>query len=66
LPGGLVSVIGAGLALLFLARGVAGYHPAWRRIHPVEPFAGLDRSLYSPLCLFIGAGFALLVAESLA
>jgi hypothetical protein len=61
LPGGLVSGVGAALALVFLARGGAGYHPAWRRAHPVEPFARLDRSLYSPLCLVIGAGFALLV-----
>ena len=28
---------------------------------PEEPFATLDRRNYSPLCLFIGAGFFILV-----
>jgi hypothetical protein len=64
LPDGLVTGLGAALGLLFLARGGAGYAPQWRRAHPVEPFARLDRSLYSPLCLLIGAGFAILLLGS--
>jgi uncharacterized membrane protein YuzA (DUF378 family) len=54
------------LALVFLARGGAGYLPAWRRAHSLDPFARLDRSLYSPLCLLVGAGFLYLVFRSLA
>lgn len=55
------TIIGALLAALFLARGIAGYTPGWRARHPVEPFASLDRRNYSPLCLWIGAGFLILV-----
>ena len=50
------------------ALGLGGVTKVYRRdagnlgpAHPVEPFAKLDRSLYSPLCLVVGAGFALLV-----
>ena len=55
------TIIGAVLALIFLGRGVAGYTPQWRASHAAEPFAALDRKFYSPLCLWIGVGFALLV-----
>ena len=48
------------LAILFAARGVAGYTARWRAYFPVEPFATLDRRNYSPLFLAIGAGFAIL------
>ena len=44
------------ITLIFLARGVAGYTSAWRRLTPAQPFARLDRLYYSPLCLLIGAG----------
>jgi uncharacterized membrane protein len=43
---------------VFLARGVAAYVPAWRRLTPQEPFARLDRTLYGPLCLLLAAGLA--------
>jgi hypothetical protein len=55
------TVLGALLAILFLGRGVLGYTSAWRRRYPAEPFATLDRRNYSPLCLWIGAGFLILV-----
>jgi hypothetical protein len=55
------TVLGVLLAAIFLARGVAGYTPQWRARFPVEPFATLDRKNYSPLCLWIGAGFLILV-----
>jgi hypothetical protein len=55
------TVLGAVLAVVFLARGVAGYTPGWRASHPVEPFATLDRRNYSPLCLWLGTGFLILV-----
>jgi hypothetical protein len=54
----------SGMALLiglgFLARGVAGYTPWWRRLTPEQPFARLDTRFYSPLCLALGAGFVAL------
>ncbi len=59
--GAWLASIGIGLAGLFIARGVAGYHPRWRQTFPAEPFATLDRKTYSPLALFLGLGFAVLV-----
>lgn len=59
--GGLpLTLAGGALALLFAARGIAGYTSAWRARFPVEPFATLDRKNYSPLFLAIGLGFAIL------
>jgi hypothetical protein len=51
---------GLAAALLFLVRGFGGYHPAWRRWHPLEPFATNDRRFYSPLCLAIGFAYLIL------
>jgi hypothetical protein len=60
--GGVVRTsLGALLAMGFIARGVLGYTAGWRARFPVEPFATLDRKNYSPLCLWIGAGFLILV-----
>jgi len=59
-PDALLIVGGIGLTLVFGMRGVAGYIPAWRTMTPEEPFATFDRKLYSPLCLGLGVGFALL------
>lgn len=56
-----MSAAGALLALIFLARGIAGYQPAWRRLRPAEPYSRYDRRYYSPLSLAIGLGFAALV-----
>lgn len=53
--------IGALFALIFIARGVAAYTPAWRSRFPTEPFATLDRRNYAPLCFWIGVGFVTLV-----
>ena len=52
-----------GLAIMavFLLRGLAGYLPAWRRLHPREPFASYDGRYYSPLCLLIATGYAALL-----
>ncbi|MDO8359184.1 MAG: DUF3995 domain-containing protein [Devosia sp.] len=60
-----LTVIGGLLALVFVGRGVLGYTPQWRARFPVEPFATLDRRNYSPLSLWIGAGFAILVVMRL-
>jgi hypothetical protein len=55
--GWLSELEGAGIAAVFIGRGIAGYVPAWRRMHSAEPFVTLDRRVYSPLCLVLGAGF---------
>jgi hypothetical protein len=54
---------GIAIMAVFLLRGVAGYLPAWRRLHPREPFASYDRRYYSPLCLLIAAGYAALLLQ---
>lgn len=55
---------GVAIMLVFLLRGLAGFLPAWRRLHPREPFASHDRRYYSPLCLAVAAGYALLLQGS--
>ena len=60
--GGLwLTLIGVGLGIVFASRGILGYTLGWRQRFPVEPFATLDRRNYSPLCLWVGAGFFILV-----
>ena len=56
---------GAGCMAVFLARGIAGYLPFWRRLHPEQPFADLDRRFYSPFCLALGIGFGVLLLEGI-
>jgi hypothetical protein len=65
LPPWLVLLAGAAAALVFAGRGIAGYVPAWRARHPREPFASLDRHYYSPLCLMLAAGLAVLLANAM-
>jgi hypothetical protein len=48
------------IGLVFLARGIAGFTPWWRRLASEQPFASWDVRYYSPLCLMIGAGFIVL------
>jgi hypothetical protein len=55
------TILGAILAMVFIARGVLGYTAGWRSRFPTEPFASLDRMNYSPLCFWIGAGYLILV-----
>jgi hypothetical protein len=63
-PRWLTLLAGAGIAAVFLGRGVAGYTSAWRRRFAEEPFATYDRLYYSPLCLVLGAGYlAILIAS---
>ena len=38
-PSWLTLLAGAGIAAVFVGRGIAGYVPAWRRLHSAEPFA---------------------------
>jgi hypothetical protein len=65
LPAALVSLVAVAAALVFLGRGIAGFTPAWRRLTPEQPFATLDVRYYSPLCLAIGAGMAILALQGL-
>ena len=63
LPGALFVLGAIGAALVFLARGIAGFTPAWRRLTPEQPFARLDVRYYSPLCLLIGLALLLLALK---
>jgi hypothetical protein len=56
-PRWLTLLAGAGIAAVFIGRGIAGYTQAWRRRFSEQPFASLDRVIYSPLCLVLGAGY---------
>jgi len=49
------------LTAIFLLRGASGMLPLFDRFSPEEPFRTLNRKFYSPLCLLIGLGFALLI-----
>lgn len=59
----LIRLGGLAIMAVFLLRGLAGCLPAWRRLHPREPFASYDRRYYSPLCLLIAAGYAVLLLQ---
>jgi hypothetical protein len=65
LPSWLVLLAGAGAALVFAGRGIAGYVPTWRARHPRQPFASLDRHYYSPLCLMLAAGLVVLLTNGM-
>ena len=52
------------VALAFLGRGLLGFTPGWRRRTPEMPFARLDVRYYSPLCLVIGVGIAILALSA--
>nr|WP_314258485.1 DUF3995 domain-containing protein [uncultured Devosia sp.] len=58
--GPLLSIAGWACALVFLARGIAGYTPWWARQFPEPNFRLNDARVYSPICLFLGAGFVAL------
>ena len=47
-PRWLTLLAGAGIAAVFVGRGVAGYTSAWRRRFSEEPFATLDRRALFP------------------
>ena len=55
-----LTAIGLGLGLLFLVRGVVGYTPWWAARTPEPNFRLNDSRVYSPVCLFLGAGFVAL------
>jgi uncharacterized membrane protein HdeD (DUF308 family) len=59
--GWLLTLIGMVLGVVFLARGIIGFTPGWRKKTPEEPFRTNDRRVYSPLCVLLGIGFLALV-----
>lgn len=61
----LLALAGLAAGAVFLARGVAGFTPAWRRLAPELPFARNDVRYFSPLCLLLGTGFLFLVFRGL-
>ena len=58
--GPLLSLAGWAFGLVFLARGILGYTPWWAAQTPEPIFRFNDIRVYSPLCLFLGAGFVAL------
>ena len=48
-------------AVVFLTRGVLGFTQFWAGITPEYPFRDLDRKYYSPLCIVIGVGIAVIL-----
>lgn len=62
IPLWIFQILGAGFALVLLARGIVGFTPFWASLTPEEPFRTLNRLYYSPLCLGLGASvLALLI-----
>jgi len=60
-PQGLVWLGMLVLTVIFLGRGIAGYLPIFRNSFSQQPFARLDRRYFSPLCLALGVGYAVLL-----
>ncbi len=60
----LVRLAAGGLAVIFIGRGLVGWalDCGLLRVSVTEPFRTLDLWLYSPLCLLLGLGFAILAA----
>lgn len=56
-----LNALGVLAGLVFLARGLAGYTAWFAKRTPEEPFRSLDRKIYSPLCIMLGAAFVVLV-----
>lgn len=56
-----LNLVGFALAAVFLARGIVGYTAWWAELTPEPNFRLNDRRVFSPLCLFLGAGFLALI-----
>jgi len=68
IPLWLFKLVGMGMALVFLSRGIVGFLPFWAEMTPEEPFRTFDKRYYSPLCLALGLAVGTLVfrAKSIA
>lgn len=65
MPAWLAVFVGILVALVYLARGVAGYMRFWQLLTPKKPFRRLDRIYYSPFSLLVGIGFVILIIGNL-
>lgn len=63
LPDWALALAGLCSAGVFIVRGVAGFLPFWARLAPEEPFRSYDRKYYAPLCLILGTGLLVLMAD---
>lgn len=63
-PFWLFQILGAGFALVLLARGIVGFTPFMVQVSPEEPFKTLNRLYYSPLCLALGLSVSVLLLQS--
>lgn len=63
LPVWLTRWAGMALAAGLLLRGLVGFTGFWARLLPEEPFRTFDRRYYSPLCLLLAVGIAVLLNE---
>ena len=61
LPPAVLAVVTELCITIFALRGVAGFTNWWRSRFPEQPFATYDRRYYSPLCLFVASGYAVLL-----
>ena len=59
--GPLLTLAGLPVAALFLARGFIGYTKQWAARTPLPNFRVNDQRVYSPLSLFLGTGFVVLI-----
>ncbi|WDR05295.1 DUF3995 domain-containing protein [Devosia rhodophyticola] len=60
-----LTLLGLPLAAIFLGRGAIGYTQRWAEKTPHPSFRYNDRRVYSPLCLALGIGFAVLTVVRL-
>ncbi len=61
MPAWLAVSVGVLVALVYLARGIAGYMRFWQMMTPKKPFRRLDRIYYSPFSLLAGLAFVILI-----
>jgi Protein of unknown function (DUF3995) len=61
MPASLIGLGAVVLVIVFLARGIIGLTPWFRRLLPEEPFRTLNRKYYSPLCIALGLCYLVLL-----
>lgn len=54
-PPPLLGLVLWGAGVVLMLRGAVGFTGIWARLTPEQPFRRLDRRIYSPLCLVLGA-----------
>jgi hypothetical protein len=61
MPASLIGLGAVVLVIVFLARGIIGLTPWFRRLLPEEPFLTLNQKYYSPLCIALGLCYLVLL-----